>query len=292
MSRENVPTFPLKGRAQRRRQTRTLLVLALLTPPLAVSAQEAPATTLPDTAASGTRPELLQMLQQVDSQLKEATAQGNQENVDRLLALKAQFEVLLLQAELESLRRENAGMREQQADTAMPAPAGAGSAEVETEISGMQDEFTALDQQQANVLDQLNAIADQHAILLKQLGSAPPEAEASPAPAAAADSEAAAQLQQELAALQQRFEKLSAQQGTVNTELQSITDQHADLLDKLGSAPAAAAPRTYTVAEGDSLSSIAKEYYASANGWPAILQANPFVTDPNTLYVGTVLTIP
>jgi Uncharacterized protein containing LysM domain len=47
----------------------------------------------------------------------------------------------------------------------------------------------------------------------------------------------------------------------------------------------------YTVAEGDSLSSIAQKFYGDLYRWPLILEYNN-LTDPNLIEVGMVLKIP
>ena len=58
-------------------------------------------------------------------------------------------------------------------------------------------------------------------------------------------------------------------------------------------APAAAASKTYTVAAGDSLSKIAKQFYGNANDYMKIFEANTDkLTDPNTIKVGQQLVIP
>lgn len=61
-------------------------------------------------------------------------------------------------------------------------------------------------------------------------------------------------------------------------------------------APAAAPPapaRTYTVADGDNLSKIAKKYYGKSNQWRRIFEANRDVIDnPDLIYPGQVLKIP
>jgi nucleoid-associated protein YgaU len=58
-------------------------------------------------------------------------------------------------------------------------------------------------------------------------------------------------------------------------------------------APAAAAAKTYTVAAGDSLSKIAKQFYGNANDYMKIFEANKDkLTDPNTIKVGQQLVIP
>ena len=57
--------------------------------------------------------------------------------------------------------------------------------------------------------------------------------------------------------------------------------------------PRDAAPRTYTVAKGDTLSKIAKQFYGKASKWRAIHAANKdAVPDPDRIYPGQVLVIP
>lgn len=49
----------------------------------------------------------------------------------------------------------------------------------------------------------------------------------------------------------------------------------------------------YTVASGDTLSSIAAKYYGDANRWPRIFEANRHqIQDPDLIFVGQVLRIP
>jgi len=50
-------------------------------------------------------------------------------------------------------------------------------------------------------------------------------------------------------------------------------------------------PKTYTVKEGDSLSSIAEKFYGDLYQWPKILEANNLL-NPDLLEVGMVLVIP
>ncbi|MCL5411393.1 MAG: LysM peptidoglycan-binding domain-containing protein [Patescibacteria group bacterium] len=50
-------------------------------------------------------------------------------------------------------------------------------------------------------------------------------------------------------------------------------------------------PETYTVKEGDTLWNIAENVYKDGFRWTEISQANG-LTDPNTIHVGNVLTIP
>jgi LysM repeat protein len=59
------------------------------------------------------------------------------------------------------------------------------------------------------------------------------------------------------------------------------------------SSPAPAAPRSHTVAGGDTLAGIAKKYYGKSGEWPKIAEANKDVLpDPKKLKIGTVLKIP
>jgi nucleoid-associated protein YgaU len=53
------------------------------------------------------------------------------------------------------------------------------------------------------------------------------------------------------------------------------------------------APRTYTVAAGDSLSKIAKKLYGDANQWNRIFEANrDILKNPDLIHPGQVLKIP
>jgi nucleoid-associated protein YgaU len=56
---------------------------------------------------------------------------------------------------------------------------------------------------------------------------------------------------------------------------------------------APAGPRIHVVASGDSLSSISRRYYGTANRWTEILEANRgTIANPNVLVVGTPLRVP
>lgn len=62
-----------------------------------------------------------------------------------------------------------------------------------------------------------------------------------------------------------------------------------------GDAPLAkpVAPRTYTVAAGDSLSKIAKKFYGDSNKWKRIFDANrDILKNPDLIKPGQVLKIP
>lgn len=54
-----------------------------------------------------------------------------------------------------------------------------------------------------------------------------------------------------------------------------------------------AAPRTYTVAAGDSLSKIAKKLYGDSGKWKRIFEANrDIIKNPDLIHPGQVLKIP
>lgn len=58
-------------------------------------------------------------------------------------------------------------------------------------------------------------------------------------------------------------------------------------------APPPAAPQTYTVVSGDSLSKIAKHFYGKASLWPRIFEANKDqIKNPDLIHPGQKLVIP
>jgi len=67
----------------------------------------------------------------------------------------------------------------------------------------------------------------------------------------------------------------------------------SDVQSGSSTAPQPAAPQTYTVAKGDSLSKIAKKMYGDANQWKRIFEANKdTVKDPDKIFPGQKLVIP
>jgi nucleoid-associated protein YgaU len=63
--------------------------------------------------------------------------------------------------------------------------------------------------------------------------------------------------------------------------------------DQMEVVQAAAAAKFYTVAKGDSLSKIAKEFYGDYKQYPTIFEANrPMLEHPDKIYPGQVLRIP
>ena len=284
-------------------QTSAPTPTAPASPPIAANTA---ATSAP---GNSTRAELLESLRRIDAQLATLTDAARPEDRGRLLELKAQFEVLILQAELEALRQENTSLqaqREQAQSQQAPSEQSSGQASggvspLEAQMSTMRRQFSRLAEQQKNVTAQLSTIERQHALLLEELANVTAGTPTPPASAQAAPPE----LQAELADLRNRFSQLDSQQGTINRQLGTITEQHAELLDQLGATPNAsqssaisssatspATPQTYVVQPGDSLSKISKALYGTGARWPEILAANPTLQDPDQLFSGTVLTVP
>jgi len=56
--------------------------------------------------------------------------------------------------------------------------------------------------------------------------------------------------------------------------------------------PPLAAPQTYTIRKGDTLWSIAVRFYGDGRRWRDIVGANPSISDPKKLPIGTTIDIP
>ncbi len=229
-------------------RTRRLLTFVLVAIFSVVAAQTSTSLSLPSATETSTQDELLQIMKRIDTSLGEVT-EGRDSN--QLRELKSQLEQLLLQAELETLRHENVMLREQ----------------LEGKLQGQN---------------------------LQGLPSTPPKR----AGQTSTQQGTAAALPPEVSKLQRQFALLSKQQDIVNAQLKTIANQHAMLLDNLGSAaldtktPSPSAQRTHVVRPGDSLSQLANTYYGIGARWPEIVKANPSLTDSNRLLAGTVLVIP
>ena len=93
-------------------------------------------------------------------------------------------------------------------------------------------------------------------------------------------------------------EKLESQQKAQAAAAKKVADAAKEDMSSMKSAmkeevAASAAPRTYVIQSGDSLSKIAKEFYGNANAWPKIFEANKDkITDPNLIYPGQEIIIP
>jgi nucleoid-associated protein YgaU len=73
----------------------------------------------------------------------------------------------------------------------------------------------------------------------------------------------------------------------------SVDSSLAPPAEAAAPAPSDAAPRSYTVQAGDTLSKIAKQFYGSANEYPKIFEANrDKLANPDKIQVGQELVIP
>lgn len=73
----------------------------------------------------------------------------------------------------------------------------------------------------------------------------------------------------------------------------SSVDTTAQVVSQTSQTSPPAPAQTHTVAKGDTLSAIAKQYLGKANDWPKIFEANRDVLkDPDRIQVGQVLKIP
>jgi nucleoid-associated protein YgaU len=75
-------------------------------------------------------------------------------------------------------------------------------------------------------------------------------------------------------------------------DFSNVVGGSSSTADRPASAPAAA-PRTYVVQKGDSLSKISKQFYGNTAGWRRIFDANRGrIEDPDVIQPGWSLTIP
>ena len=225
------------------------------------------------------RTELLDLVRQIQAQL-DALPQ-NPQNSERVAALRSELEVLVLQAEVEKLQRDNAGLEASLAGQ-LQRSTGSGSATPGTSVNRTQSNKTPSDmalerrieqlsEQQSNLNAQLSAMAQQHAEMLgQQLG----EGAANPAETASAAAPNSAP-----APDSSRTDAPTQGQNQVQAQTQAQAQTRTQ-------------PRVHIVRPGDSLSRLAVTYYGEAARWPDILAANPQITNSNVLFVGTELTIP
>lgn len=81
--------------------------------------------------------------------------------------------------------------------------------------------------------------------------------------------------------------------GAPASSVGEVATVAAPAQDEQPVAPTGAAPVTYTVRPGDSLSTIARDQLGDANRWPELVAANPAVAgNPSLIYAGTVLQMP
>ena len=118
------------------------------------------AAPLPTVSPDATRAELLDLLNQVQTQLQELGAQSEpgQKTDAQLTELRSQLEVLLLQAQLERLQRENSTLAEQLQSRTSSSLKDAGA---------LEGQITQLKARQDNMNQQMEVIAHQHAEILE-----------------------------------------------------------------------------------------------------------------------------
>jgi nucleoid-associated protein YgaU len=88
-----------------------------------------------------------------------------------------------------------------------------------------------------------------------------------------------------------------AEKNEIWNAIKTIPDWQKDIVADIkvtgGGTAAPAAPRTYTVKAGDTLSKIAKEHLGSANAYMKIFEANKDqLTNPDLIKPGQVLKLP
>ncbi len=155
---------------------RTLLWLSLAAAPLttlnlaaAQSGGEAASATdasLPTLAEATTRAELLELIGEVQSRLEDlgADTPPGAKDSPQVAELRGQLEVLLMQAQLEQLQRENDDLQTQLSET--PAQAqGEGEDAAATER-----QLKQLKARQDNMMKQMQVIAHQHSEILEYSG--------------------------------------------------------------------------------------------------------------------------
>jgi nucleoid-associated protein YgaU len=75
-------------------------------------------------------------------------------------------------------------------------------------------------------------------------------------------------------------------------DFSNVVGGSSSTADRPASAPPAA-PRSYVVQKGDSLSKIAKQFYGNTAGWRRIFEANrERIKDPDVIQPGWTLSIP
>ena len=229
------------------------------------------------------RTELLDLIRQIQAQL--GALPQDPRNSDQVAALRSELEVLVLQAEVEKLQRDNADLEASLAgqlqratgSSSTPGTSTTGTPSSKTPSdttpsdttpsdTALERRIEQLSEQQRNLNAQLSAVAEQHAEMLEQQLSQDATNPAETASAAA-----------------------SAAPGPGSSSADAPTQGQNQGLTQ---ARTQAQPRIHTVRPGDSLSRLAVTYYGEAARWPDILAANPQIENPNVLFVGTELTIP
>ena len=226
---------------------------------------------------------LLDLVRQIQAQL-DALPQ-NPQNSEQVAALRSELEVLVLQAEIEKLQRDNASLEGQlQRSTGGSGAAVNGTSANETPSDvALEQRIAQLSEQQSNLNAQLSAMSEQHAQMLEQQlsGAAPAETASSGSAASGSTASGSAASGTTL----NSAPGLGPSNTNVSTQAQNQVQTQPQTQGQ---------PRVYIVRPGDSLSKLAVAYYGRAQEkrWADILAANPQIMNPNVLFVGTRLVIP
>ena len=86
--------------------------------------------------------------------------------------------------------------------------------------------------------------------------------------------------------------RLSYEVTLASQSRRPVSQPAAPAADAAGATAAVAVPATYTVRSGDTLSTIAAQLTGSASAWRALFAANPQLSNPDRVRVGTVLAVP
>ena len=86
--------------------------------------------------------------------------------------------------------------------------------------------------------------------------------------------------------------RLSYEVTLASQSRRPVSQPAAPAAEAAGPTAAVAVPATYTVRSGDTLSTIAAQLTGSASAWRALFAANPQLSNPDRVRVGTVLAVP
>lgn len=141
------------------------LPLTVLNPAAAQSsggaATSAADASLPTVARSETRTEILELISETQTRLEELTADAlpGAEDDPEVGELRGQLELLLMQAQLEQLQRENADLQTQLTDVAAQSST--------ADPGALERQLKQLQARQNNMTEQMEVIAHQHSEILE-----------------------------------------------------------------------------------------------------------------------------
>jgi nucleoid-associated protein YgaU len=230
---------------------------------------------------------------------------------DDLAALRADNKQLT--DELAASWKENADLKAslaaaQAAPAAAPAPTDAGSpqlSDVQDKLATSLRSYSLLQDEDTQLKASLDKANSDNLSLTQQLDAA--KASIASLQVQAAQTAQIAPLQTEVRQAQDEASQLAAENSRLRTrlELQGPGPGSSGTVPLRPGQPAAlqaatpppppppAPPKTYVVAEGDTLTKISKKFYGTSGRWQDILEANrSVVKDEKSLVVGSTITIP